>query len=96
MARGAVWALRPAPLRRTLGADRAPWLPPPQVNMCTAYHRIARHVQDTRNPLDRWPPHQQQQLGGLLSRLNYALIPMVDQVQAQNLGGCFLWGGGGV
>lgn len=56
------------------------------VNYCTAYHRIARHVQDQRTPPDAWPPHQQQQLGGLLTELNQALIDRLEEVQAHNLG----------
>lgn len=56
------------------------------VNCCTAYHRIARHVQDQRTPPDAWPAAQQQQLGGLLTQLNQALMQRLDEVQAHNLG----------
>ncbi|KAL4426696.1 hypothetical protein ABPG77_004752 [Micractinium sp. CCAP 211/92] len=59
------------------------------VNFCTAYHRIAKHVEDMRrgrSPPESWPPMQQQQLGGLLTELNTALLPRLEEVQAHNLG----------
>lgn len=56
------------------------------VNFCTAYHRIARHVQDQRTPPDQWPPAQQEQLGRLLTELNQALMDRLREVQAHNLG----------
>jgi hypothetical protein len=56
------------------------------VNHCTAYHRIARHMQDERTPPDAWPPPRQQQLGSLLTQLNQALLDRLEHVQAQNLG----------
>ncbi|KAL4458727.1 hypothetical protein ABPG75_013592 [Micractinium tetrahymenae] len=59
------------------------------VNYCTAYHRIAKHVEDLRrgrSPPEAWPPAQQQQLGSLLSELNAALLPRLEEVQAHNLG----------
>lgn len=52
----------------------------------TAYHRIARHVQDQRAPPDAWPHAQQQQLGALLGQLNQALLQRLGEVQAHNLG----------
>lgn len=56
------------------------------VNLCTAYHRIARHLGDEREPPAAWPPARQQQLGSLLSQINEALLGRLETVQAQNLG----------
>jgi len=55
------------------------------VNFCTAYHRIAKHVQE-RPPPDRWPPQEQQQLGGLLTEMNRVLAEHAEEVGAPNIG----------
>lgn len=59
------------------------------VNFCTAYHRIAKQVEEARrvrSPPEGWPPAQQQQLGGLLSEMNQTLMHRLEEVQAHNLG----------
>ncbi|PSC71010.1 Tbc2 translation chloroplastic isoform B [Micractinium conductrix] len=59
------------------------------VNFCTAYHRLAKFVEDARRqrqPPEAWPPAQQQQLGQLLGQLNAALLGRLEEAQAHNLG----------
>ena len=54
-------------------------------NFCTAYHRIAKHVQEGPPP-ERWPPQEQRQLGGLLAEMNRVLAERAGEVGAPQIG----------
>jgi hypothetical protein len=56
------------------------------VNFCTAYHRFAKHVQNSRPPPEQWSAQEQEQLGGVLSQLNATLQQRLGEVQGHNLG----------
>ena len=59
------------------------------VNMCTAFHRVARFVQEARPPPDAWPPQRADAVGRLLSELSAALLPAVEGMASANLGVTF-------